>query len=56
MSNNDIYNMELHDTIEIDQMRIVRVPGGWIYYYFDLTKNDYKSMGVFIPYNNEYHI
>lgn len=48
MKANDIYKLELHERLYIDNSCfMVRVPGGWIYV-FDNCK-------VFVPYNNEFY-
>jgi hypothetical protein len=47
----DLYNMELHahEYINNGNIKIVRVPGGWIYIsYFDGVTS------VFVPFNNEF--
>jgi len=41
--NKDIYKMKLHETINLDEEMIRKVPGGWIY-------NSY----LFVPYSNEF--
>ena len=54
MSNkkNEIYNLELHDSCEINDYTCVnRVPGGWIYESFDPNDTDQKAItAVFVPY------
>ena len=50
----EIYNLELHDSINIyegGEIVVTRVPGGWIYksYVFDVG-----ITSVFIPYNEEF--
>ena len=49
MDKPDIYHMKLHETLSLDNRvghTIMRVPGGWLYKYFDQI--------VFVPYNNEF--
>ena len=29
--NKDIHSLKLHETIQIENMEVTRVPGGWIY-------------------------
>jgi hypothetical protein len=45
---NNIYDMKLHDAIEIARgiTYVVRVPGGWLY-----TSH---NTSVFVPYHNEF--
>lgn len=53
----DIYNMELHETLEIDNgVVILRVAGGWIYEYYEEqhSHKEIKEM-VFVPFNDEYN-
>jgi hypothetical protein len=48
---NVIYNMKLHEVkTPDDSFRVVRVPGGWIYY----LKFFSETTAVFVPYNNEF--
>lgn len=49
-----IYNLELHEFLDTDGMSICRVPGGWIYRFWDYIKKDYNDSNVFVPYNNEF--
>jgi len=53
----EIYTMKLHDflTMAKAEIRILRVPGGWIYESFNRTDGgEYQSSTVFVPYNNEF--
>ena len=43
-----IYNLELHEYLDISGFSVLRVAGGWIY----LDKS--SSVMVFVPFNNEY--
>ncbi|MCH9712522.1 MAG: hypothetical protein K0U20_07875 [Proteobacteria bacterium] len=45
--NDDIYRMELNETIECKGLYITRVPGGWVY---DSDQNS----ACFVPYNEEF--
>lgn len=53
----DIYNMELHQSILLDNIWIVRVPGGWVYTIshrnHNIKDNYYihSISSVFVPYN-----
>jgi len=51
---NKIYELELHENLQTDGMEINRVPGGWIYRFWDFEKKDYYHDSVFVPFNNEY--
>jgi len=42
----NIYKMELHEWITIENTFIVRVPGGWIY--------QFTNNSVFVPFNKEF--
>lgn len=50
----NLHDLELHDLMSIKTdkfgLRIVRVPGGWIYY----RVSDKDFPGVFVPYNKEF--
>jgi hypothetical protein len=46
----NIYEMKLHEKLYFDDFEVMRVPGGWIYYYIGFD----KDFGIFVPYNNEY--
>jgi hypothetical protein len=57
-----IYDMKLFEVIIINNVNILRVPGGWlityiIYYDFPMSKND-GSWGttVFVPFHNEFQL
>jgi hypothetical protein len=53
----NIYELELHQTLEMDDPHlyntILRVPGGWIYRYFDMSRSMLTS--CFVPFNNEFY-
>ena len=44
----DIYNIALHEMIDVGDWAVTRVPGGWIYF----DKNPH--IAVFVPFNNEF--
>ena len=47
----EIYKLKLHHYTWInDDIKIIRVPGGWIYMYYD--NND--TSHTFVPFNNEF--
>lgn len=49
-----IYDLKLHEKTNIGNtdVAVVRVPGGWIYRFFDF---DIESIGsVFVPFDNEF--
>lgn len=50
---NKLYQLELHDSIVINEMNIMRVPGGWIYDNWDIEK-DQPKRGMFVPFDNEF--
>lgn len=51
-----LYNMKnwetFHPNPPIDDIRVVRVPGGWIYTVYRLDRGQMNS--VFVPFNNEF--
>ncbi len=50
-----IYDLELHESINIPHcFEVTRVPSGWIYRFWDYGKQDYPTMGVFVPYDNKF--
>jgi hypothetical protein len=65
MNNNPIYAMKLHESIhpeipEVD-VRIIRVPGGWVYRFSELNQivqpngiwsENYFCDSVFVPFDN----
>lgn len=52
----ELYNMKLHNIIcpngRNGGLKILRVPGGWIYYRFDITNKLISS--IFVPFDNEF--
>lgn len=55
-SEKTIYDLGLHEGIYFKnyQIYIMRVPGGWIYYYRKSLVQPLED-GVFIPFNDEFH-
>lgn len=51
----DIYNMQLHSVMPIESSNmfteIMRVPGGWIYRFFE---NNVYCGSIFVPFHNEF--
>ena len=52
-----LYKMQLHDSRVFETQEgitiiVIRVAGGWIYYYVRLDCNSVSSL--FIPFNNEF--
>jgi soluble cytochrome b562 len=50
MENREIYDLELNNSLVDEGMRIIRVPGGWIYKTISQTNNT----SVFVPFNDEF--
>lgn len=51
----DIYKMKLHDEASIPYIaHVLRVPGGWIYRFWDCDKYDVEKITTFVPFNNEF--
>ena len=51
-----IYKMKLHETLtpatpDFDA-QIIRVPGGWIYRFFDEIAGGYNSNSIFVKFND----
>lgn len=49
-----VYNLELHENFQESGLDITRVPGGWIYRFWDYEKRDYYTVSTFVPYNEEF--
>ncbi len=56
MGEKTIYDLELHENFQVSGLDITRVPGGWIYRYWDFEKKDYYSDSTFVPYSIEFDI
>jgi hypothetical protein len=50
--NTNIYAMELHETISLSSIYILRVPGGWIY--TNYSHDPPTSTSVFVPKDMEF--
>jgi len=48
-----IYELDLHESMNLTFTSVLRVAGGWIYNYWDYT-NDCMKQGTFVPYNKEF--
>ena len=44
--------MNLHDVLHIDEFKILRVPGGWIYTPFQYYGT--QNLSCFVPFHNEF--
>lgn len=60
MSNKSIYEFDLHEFETIDtssgqNFKVLRVPGGWIYYLYDEDSGDISSAGTFVRYDNGFY-
>ena len=40
----NLYQLDFGDETVVNQFRVVRIPGGWIYY------NDSQGLALFVPY------
>jgi hypothetical protein len=52
-----IYDLKLHEQLKVGvACSVARVPGGWIYHYYDPDEDDsgYPKFAVFIPYHVEF--
>lgn len=55
--NKSIYDLKLGEssTDEIADCAIKRVPGGWIYRFWDIRNDDVQQgHGVFVPFSDEF--
>lgn len=48
-----LYNLELHESLNLPFVLVLRVPGGWIYDYWDVQTDAFKQ-GTFVPYSDEF--
>jgi hypothetical protein len=48
-----IYNLGLHQECRLGSVCVIRVPGGWIYRFWDFERQE-DMQPIFIPYNNEF--
>lgn len=53
MSTLDPHGMKVHEGRTDPGMQILRVPGGWLYMFWDWN-SDMWLTPVFVPYNNEF--
>ena len=63
-----LYKMKLHEQItprfDGENVKITRVPGGWIYSFFDLVitgepgaaYDNWIGRSVFVPFDNEFQV
>lgn len=50
-----LYDMALHTFLQVRHgPGVLRVPGGWLYQYWDYAKDCPMSGDVFVPYNEEF--
>ena len=49
-----LYNLKLHEVMQREDFQALRVPGGWIYRYWDYEKRDYYADSTFVPYSEEF--
>jgi hypothetical protein len=54
MKEKDIYKLQLHDMITAPEFTILRVPGGWIYRFWDFVTKELSPVGVFVPFDDEF--
>ena len=53
-----MYKLKLHERYDYGKegLSILRVPGGWIYSFWDYEKKDYYSNRLFVPFNNDFQV
>ena len=49
-----IWELELHETVFFNLIEVMRIPGGWIYTYFDSATGQEATTSVFIPFSIEF--
>lgn len=49
-----LYNLELGEEDYIDDLLVLRVPGGWLFTILDVDKNRDAITTTFVPFNNEF--
>jgi len=62
----DIYKLKLHEScclenMDREEIKITRVPGGWIYNYTEVSSpvsvaSPVAKSVVFVPFNNEFQL
>ena len=55
----NIFNLKFNEKVHLEdnETQVTRVPGGWIYRFWDYELQNYPSNGgVFVPLNNEFSI
>ncbi len=51
-----IYNMNLHDILQIDKsVSAMRVPGAWVYTIYDIETQPATYRRCRVPYNDEFN-
>jgi hypothetical protein len=45
----NLHEMKLHTELNFNNFTILRVPGGWLYLYYNVN-----TCVVFVPFNNEF--
>ena len=49
-----IYDLKLHEEYNEEGFGVARVPGGWIYRFWDYVKEGYYPNTTFVPYSDEF--
>lgn len=49
-----IYDLKLHEIFKTQDFHVMRVPGGWLYRYWDYAKDILENCPTFVPYDNEF--
>lgn len=47
-----MFDLDIHEILEIHKplcFRVMRVPSGWLYNFYDTLKDEYKSEWIFVP-------
>ena len=53
----NIFDLKFNEKtcLEDNETQVTRVPGGWIYRFWDYRSQEYPAIGgVFVPLNNEF--
>ncbi len=49
---NDIYSLKLHENLYLEDHKVLRVPGGWVYTYLGGSYDSVSS--CFVPFSPEF--
>lgn len=53
LKHDEIYKLKLHEIMDFEMTRVLRVPGGWIYTDYEHHGGGKRS-SCFVPFDNEF--